>query len=1644
MPKPVPPVEGCLSRPTKTSARIQLLLLTFFLIAAAALGSAQSVKQNAPGSSAGRLAQQAPFRGVQALPVNYVGATDVKGLLNSGQAHASALACGDFNSDGITDLVVGYEARGGGGVLAVQMGNIDAFAPQSIDSWNALANHQFLSPFVNTASLFSTPAAPNFIATGQFSGHTDIVTAARADKMLYLFAGDGHGNFAAPQAIAVPGQIVSMATGRFGNDAQASTVIVGIRGGAPGVLLYRLKSGTLSLAGSYSLPAPVVSFGFDDLDADGLPDAVMVAGGQVRILHATRKGKAGELQTLSLPFRAAAVTPGFFTQDRNWLRQLAVLDSNGTLHVMVRAEIDPRPWTKAEIGIMRDALIHGRRNPFNRKPSDRLTGAWEEWLSYANAISYSSNDENPLMLRAPISQLGYDDVVAINYRTGETAVVTPFKDSLQGSSTLLSAGMTAAATMPVGPGQQGLVLVNSGSVSPTVAAPPPPITFVVNQTLTDTVDANPGDGVCDDGTTPGTPSCSLRAAIMEVNAETANALAVNQVPGPFQIMVPAANIQLTIPGAGTGDASTGHLDVNAPVAIVGQDINGTSVTQTDPTDDNDMVFLVDAAEDSTPPFVISFQNLTVQGGHAAAANLLAQGGGIHWEAGAQGTGSLTLTNVNVSGNAADDSGNAGIADGGGLALFNTASVTVPAQVSISGSFVQNNLALNAGGGIALRGGVALTLSSTQVTGNHAQGGGIQQGGGLFLSVSGNRPSGPSQIHASTISSNFAGSAGKGEGGGIFTDQGLVVDQGSVLLGNQAGGNGGGVATSLSTGAADQVSILASSITGNQAIGGNGGGVVVDAGSSANVALSFNRVFSNTVGTTTNPGTGVANLGAASVAVTDNWWGCNQGPQAAASTKATINIFATGVLSSGSLAPDGSVDAHYSLIASGDLSAPGSSAPVSVAASSPIQPNGPWAKDGPNSKWISPLAAANTGLNPGTYIYQTTFDLTGLDPTTASLNGNIGADNSVVILLNGQVVGNAAGFTGLTPFSIGSGFINGVNTLDFVVTNAGSTSSPTSFRVEFSSATANTANNLCDTVSGPATFAPFVTLTHTANPGAVVEGTDSHLIAAFQDSNPNFAANLNALTNLPVTFTSAVNAFLFGASAATAADGTAHATLEPTINPTSEFPLARADAQIDNAIVTATLGISTFSLTTSVSALTVDPGTPSVSFQANVSAVNGFSGFVGLGISGLPAGAGIISVNPPNFPNGSGSSTVTLNPASLLPGVYPVTVGSCTTAGNPDGFCHTVLLPITVSNFSLSAGNTSPQQVDAGQVSPAFKITGTAVNGFNGNVTFSQSNVSGLPPASKVDFGQASILVADGSTTNTTTMTVQVPATTPFGSYPLTVTGIGPNGVTRTVQVTLNVASFTLGASSPTSLTMPAGNANTLGTATATFSLFAASGQGFSGCVSLQPTIAPTGNEPTLSLSDTQVGVAPGNQQVPGCGTEINTHGQTPFTLTVTTTIFTQPGMYSITIKANSSDGIVQMETLNLVVSPPPPIFVIQSLGATNFGGGTNQFANQFGADFFPLGGFNAPVTMTLQYVSGPALPSGSTLGFVACFQVCFNAQPPYVSTVTVNISQDIEYHALFALISPSNGTLPAGTYTIVLTATSPGTPTRQATYTFTI
>lgn len=168
---------------------------------------------------------------------------------------------------------------------------------------------------------------------------------------------------------------------------------------------------------------------------------------------------------------------------------------------------------------------------------------------------------------------------------------------------------------------------------------------------------------------------------------------------------------------------------------------------------------------------------------------------------------------------------------------------------------------------------------------------------------------------------------------------------------------------------------------------------------------------------------------------------------AGAAQAGVGLYNTGVDNSNVTLATGAIDTHYSLTAS---SPPAGSLFAVNDAQNYV---GYWLQPSAASKWITPFIttpglATDGGIPAGNFVYQTTFDLTGIDLGSAHISGKVAADNVVTgILLNGAgiTVPGGIGYSAFGSFDISSGFQSGQNTLSFLIYNEGG---PTGLRAEF--------------------------------------------------------------------------------------------------------------------------------------------------------------------------------------------------------------------------------------------------------------------------------------------------------------------------------------------------------------------------------------------------------------------------------------------------------------------------------------------------------------------------------------------------------------------------------------------------------------------
>lgn len=331
--------------------------------------------------------------------------------------------------------------------------------------------------------------------------------------------------------------------------------------------------------------------------------------------------------------------------------------------------------------------------------------------------------------------------------------------------------------------------------------------FVVTTLIDEAYDADGNDGT--DGT-----GLSLREAIGLANDNTTVDTAVGSAG-----MLDGDTISFAPGLAGmTTQITLGILTVTDDLAVNGDaGVSGTRIVIDGIGNNNERIFTMDAAIKGTI-HLITLQNLIVQNARQIRGG--GNGGGILSD------GDLTLDNVQLAGNSAENDGGgiyhtAGTltVQGGSLIVGNAAKLsllnrgggiyTSNASVSITGSTIRNNTAGN-GGGLSNDGGTVTINGGSIFQENFAaRGGGIESQSFGMLTIS-----------ASTIDANTATTAA-----GIMNVRSTaLIDDGTSITNNLATDNQIAVGANSAGGIlnAGTLTVRNSTIRGNT--GDRGGGV----------------------------------------------------------------------------------------------------------------------------------------------------------------------------------------------------------------------------------------------------------------------------------------------------------------------------------------------------------------------------------------------------------------------------------------------------------------------------------------------------------------------------------------------------------------------------------------------------------------------------------------------------------------------------------------------------------------------------------------------------------------------------------------------------------------------------------------------------
>src|SRR5712692_4886501 len=378
---------------------------------------------------------------------------------------------------------------------------------------------------------------------------------------------------------------------------------------------------------------------------------------------------------------------------------------------------------------------------------------------------------------------------------------------------------------------------------------------------------------------------------------------------------------------------------------------------------------------------------------------------------------------------------------------------------------------------------------------------------------------------------------------------------------------------------------------------------------------------------------------------------------------------------------------------------------------------------------------------------------------------------------------------------------------------------------------------------------------------------------------------------------------------------------------------------------------------------------------SVTSLNGFSGNVNL-VATLPTGvscwfSGTLTNTATVFVPSNGYAyqypTCTGGPA----GNYAVTI-----SGTSGSLSHSVILVVTIMDFSISASSVSISS----NSSTTGTVTLTSLFGLSGPVSLSVTAPTGVAVSCP-----ASVSLPPGGTSTTTC----VYSSTSPGTHSVTITGTfvcsdcyynGRDSRSVTIVATVQaVRDFTMSAEPSSLIILPGSSASS--------TITVASINGFSGPISLTSSLSPSG--PTVSVSANTIPLTAGTT-----GTS---------TLTITTTTTTTPGRYAATITGNNGT-LTRSIVVTIEITPADFSLFANPNALTLQPGMTTTSTVQVMANFTFTG------TVTL---SATSTPSGLSTSLNPA-SVILSGTGTVASTLT---------------ISTGTNTL-GGTYTVTITGTS--------------
>ena len=365
-----------------------------------------------------------PFLNLQdgrEMSVNYRGEQSAVAALQNGAAQARALASADFDQNATPDLVASF-ALDGAGMITLQRGNPEAFAPADDSVFARMQQGYNPDSFLRAADVYPVPISPDLLVAGNFThdSEKDVLFAAKGGA-LYLMAGDGSGRLGAPQQIDLPGPVTALGAGEFRAADGFTDVAVGVSGpGGESLLILDGADGLSNVLAQYQLSEPASGIELGSLDDDPFMDVAVAAGSQILIVHGwgRKEQVAAALreERINVGAGVRGLALGEFAWDREGRSELAALTSDGAVQIVQNAKLDNRPFTEAEAAQRTRGKLRRQAASNNMDlesvPSWRpgKSAGWAKAGKFLTSSSAGVNSAKPL-LRANLSYRETDDLV---------------------------------------------------------------------------------------------------------------------------------------------------------------------------------------------------------------------------------------------------------------------------------------------------------------------------------------------------------------------------------------------------------------------------------------------------------------------------------------------------------------------------------------------------------------------------------------------------------------------------------------------------------------------------------------------------------------------------------------------------------------------------------------------------------------------------------------------------------------------------------------------------------------------------------------------------------------------------------------------------------------------------------------------------------------------------------------------------------------------------------------------------------------------------------------------------------------------------------------------------------------------------------